>query len=215
MSSGVETVAASAPSEPAPELRRLARGGTLNLVGFVLSGVFAFALAIVVTRLVGARGAGTFFAAVAVFTILSNITELGADTGIVRYVARLREQGRGSELASLVRIALIPAAVLATVAGAATVIWAVPLADVFSRSDPAEVASYLRVFGWCIPLATISTIALAGTRGFGSMRAFVAIDSISVPALKPTLILVAASSGSAPVADAAAATTPATGTTTP
>jgi O-antigen/teichoic acid export membrane protein len=195
VSSGVETVAASAPSEPAPELRRLARGGTLNLVGFVLSGLFAFALAIVVTRLVGARGAGTFFAAVAVFTIVSNITELGADTGIVRYVARLREQGRGSELASLMRIALIPAAVLATVAGAATVIWAVPLADVFSRSDPAEVATYLRVFGWCIPLATISTIALAGTRGFGSMRAFVAIDSISVPALKPTLILVAAIGG--------------------
>jgi O-antigen/teichoic acid export membrane protein len=195
VSSGVETVAAPAPSESVPELRRLARGGTLNLVGFVLSGLFAFVLAIVVTRLVGARGAGTFFAAVAVFTILSNITELGADTGIVRYVARLREQGRGSELPSLMRIALVPAAVLATVAGAATVIWAVPLADVFSRSDPAEVASYLRVFGWCIPLATISTIALAGTRGFGSMRAFVAIDSVSVPALKPILILVAAVGG--------------------
>ena len=134
VSSEVETVAAPAASEPAPELRQLARGGTLNLVGFVLSGLFAFALAIVVTRLVGAHGAGTFFAAVAVFTILSNITELGADTGIVRYVARLREQRRGSELASLMRIALIPAAVLATVAGAATVIWAVPLADVFSRS---------------------------------------------------------------------------------
>jgi O-antigen/teichoic acid export membrane protein len=75
-----------------PELRRLARGGALNLVGYLVSGVLAFGLAVVVTRIVGARGAGVFFAAVAVFTILSNITELGADTGIVRFVARLREQ---------------------------------------------------------------------------------------------------------------------------
>jgi O-antigen/teichoic acid export membrane protein len=195
VSSPVETVAAPAAHEPAPELRRLARGGTLNLVGFVLSGIFAFLLAIVVTRLVGARGAGIFFAAVAVFTILSNITELGADTGIVRYVARLREQGRQRELPSLMRIALVPAAILATVAGVATVVWAVPIADVFSRSDPAEVATYLRIFGLIIPLTTISTIALAGTRGFGSMRAFVGIDSVAVPILKPTLILIAAIGG--------------------
>ena len=195
MSSPVETVAAPAAQEPAPELRRLARGGTLNLVGFVLSGVFAFLLAIVVTRLVGARGAGIFFAAVAVFTILSNVTELGADTGIVRYVARLREQGRQRELPTLMRIALVPAAILATIAGVATVVWAAPIADVFSRSDPAEVASYLRIFGWIIPLTTISTIALAGTRGFGSMRAFVGIDSVAVPILKPMLILIAAVGG--------------------
>ena len=195
MSSPVETVAAPAEQEPAPELRRLARGGTLNLAGFVLSGIFAFVLAIVVTRLVGARGAGIFFAAVAVFTIVSNVTELGADTGIVRYVARLREQGRQRELPSLVRIALGPAAILATLAGVATVVWAVPLADVFSRSDPAEVATYLRIFGLVIPLTTISTIALAGTRGFGSMRAFVGIDSVAVPILKPALILVSAVGG--------------------
>jgi len=193
--SRVDTVAAPAATEPAPELRRLARGGTLNLVGFIASGVFAFGLAVVVTRLVGARGAGIFFAAVAVFTILSNVTELGADTGIVRYIARLREQGRQRELPSLVRIALVPAAVLATIAGIATVVWAVPLADLFSRSDPAAVASYLRIFGWVIPLTTISTVALAGTRGFGSMRAFVGIDSIAVPVLKPALILIAAAGG--------------------
>lgn len=195
MSSPVETVAAPSTREPAPELRRLARGGTLNLVGFVLSGVFAFLLAIVVTRLVGARGAGIFFAAVAVFTILSNITELGADTGIVRYIARLREQGRQRELPSLMRIALVPAAILSTLAGLATVVWAVPIADVFSRSNPAEVATYLRIFGWIVPLTTISTIALAGTRGFGSMRAFVGIDSVAVPILKPMLILFAAIGG--------------------
>jgi O-antigen/teichoic acid export membrane protein len=178
-----------------PELRRLARGGALNLVGYVVSGVLAFGLAVVVTRIVGARGAGVFFAAVAVFTILSNITELGADTGIVRFIARLREQGRRGDLRPLVWVALVPAVAVATLVGIATVVWAEPIAEVLSRSDPADVATYLRIFGPFIPLATAATVALAGTRGFGTMRPFVAIQSIATPALKPVLILFAAIGG--------------------
>ncbi|MEP6758538.1 MAG: oligosaccharide flippase family protein [Actinomycetota bacterium] len=186
-----------APRPPAkvPELRRLARGGALNLVGYIVSGILSFALAVVVTRLVGARGAGIFFAAIAVFTILANITELGADTGVVRFVARLREQDRRGDLRPLMWIALVPSVAVATVAGLATVVWAAPIAGVLSRSNPAEVASYLRIFGWFIPPATAATVALAATRGFGTMRPFVAIQSIATPALKPILILLAAIGG--------------------
>ncbi len=180
---------------PVPELRRLARGGSLNLAGYIVSGVLTFVLAVIVTRLMGAHGAGVFFAAVAVFTIMSNITELGADTGIVRFVARLLEQGRRAEVPALVRIAFVPALIFSTIAGIATVVWAVPLADVLSRSDPQEVAAYLRIFGWFIPAATIAAIALAGTRGFGTMRPFVAIQSIGMPAIKPVAILGAAIGG--------------------
>ena len=190
-----DQVLAPRPAPEVPELRRLARGGALNLVGYVVSGVLAFGLAVVVTRIVGARGAGVFFAAVAVFTILSNITELGADTGIVRFIARLREQGRHGDLRPLVWVALVPAVAVATVVGIATVVWAEPIAEVLSRSDPADVATYLRIFGPFIPLATAATVALAGTRGFGTMRPFVAIQSIATPALKPVLILLAAIGG--------------------
>ena len=84
---------------------------------------------------------------------------------------------------------------VATLAGIATVIWAEPIAEVLSRSDPEDVATYLRIFGPFIPLATAATIALAGTRGFGTMRPFVAIQSIATPALKPVLILLAAIGG--------------------
>ena len=190
-----DQVVAPHPAPEVPELRRLARGGALNLVGYIVSGVLALALAIVVTRLVGAQGAGVFFAAVAVFTIVSNVTELGADTGVVRFIARLREQDRHGDLRALVWIALVPAVAIATFAGLATVIWAAPIADVLSRSNPADVASYLRIFGWFIPAATAATVALAATRGFGTMRPFVAIQSIATPALKPILILLAAIGG--------------------
>ena len=178
-----------------PELRRLARGGALNFVGFIVSGVLAFMLAIVVTRLVGASGAGVFFAAVAVFTIVSNVSELGADTGVVRFVARLQEQGRRADLRPIVWVALVPAGTLAALVGLATVVWAGQIAGALSRSNPDDVAAYLRIFGWFIPVATIATVALAATRGFGTMRPFVAIQSIGLPALKPVLIVVAAIGG--------------------
>ena len=190
-----DQVVAPRPEPEVPELRRLARGGALNLVGYIVSGVLAFALAVVVTRIVGARGAGVFFAAVAVFTILSNVTELGADTGIVRFIARLRAQDRRGDLRPLIWVAMVPAVVVATLAGLATMVWAEPIAGVLSRSNPADVATYLRIFGPFIPLATAATVALAGTRGFGTMRPFVAIQSIATPALKPILILIAAIGG--------------------
>jgi O-antigen/teichoic acid export membrane protein len=193
---GTDQVVAPRPEAVAtPELRRLARGGALNLAGYVVSGVLAFLLAIVVTRLVGASGAGVFFAAIAVFTIVSNVTELGADTGVVRFMARLKELGRRADLRPTIWVALVPAAVVATLAGLALVVWAMPIADVVSRSNPDEVAAYLRIFGWFIPAATIAAVALAATRGFGTMRPFVAIQSIGLPALKPLLIVLAAIGG--------------------
>ena len=186
-----DQVAAPRPTTEVPELRRLARGGALNLVGYVVSGVLAFALAVVVTRLVGARGAGIFFAAVAVFTILSNITELGADTGAVRFIARLREQGRFGDLRPLVWIALVPSVAVATLAGIATLIWAEPIANVLSAPTPPKwpptCGSSPHLSRWRRPRPS-----RLGHRGLGTMRPFVAIQSIATPSLKPILILVAA-----------------------
>lgn len=177
------------------ELRALARGGTLNLAGFVVSGVLGFVLAIVVTRSMGARGAGVFFAAVAVFTILANVTELGADTGAVRFISRLRGLGRHGDLRRTVVVALVPSALAGLAAGIATLVWAEPLADAFSRRDPGDVARFLRLIAPFLPLATVGTVAMAATRGFGTMKPFVFIENVGKPALKPVFILALAIGG--------------------
>src|SRR5207248_11587968 len=78
----------------------LARGGALSLVGSVVTGILAFALVVVVTRTLHPGGAGAFFEAVALFTIISNTAELGADTGLVREVSQSVALGRVQELRS-------------------------------------------------------------------------------------------------------------------
>ncbi|HEV8421391.1 MAG TPA: hypothetical protein VGR13_08565, partial [Actinomycetota bacterium] len=89
-------------AEPVPaiaslrsDLSSLARGGALNLVGSLAGGALSFLLAVVVTRGLHPAGAGVFFEAVALFTILANTCEVGADTGLVRGVSRALALDRG------------------------------------------------------------------------------------------------------------------------
>ncbi|MFD0540563.1 hypothetical protein ACFQY7_48950 [Actinomadura luteofluorescens] len=80
------------------DLREFARGGAIGLVSSVIAAASGFLLTVVVARTLGVAEAGVFFVVVALFTIVAEIAELGADTGLVRTTARLRALGRVDEL---------------------------------------------------------------------------------------------------------------------
>ena len=178
----------SAAAAPPRELRTLARGGTLNTVGFAIAGLLGFVLTVVVTREVGSSGAGVFFSAIAVFTILTQVAKLGADTGIVRFVSAYLARGQVRDVAPAIRIAVVPAALGGLVAAIVAIGLAGPTAAVFARDRTDDVADLLRLLGPYLPFATVSVVVLAATRAY-SMRPFVAIESVGKPALKPALIV--------------------------
>src|SRR5205823_3649742 len=66
------------------DLSILARGSSFVVGGNLVNGVLRLAIAVLVARGLGASGAGALWIAAAVFAILSQIAELGADTGLVR-----------------------------------------------------------------------------------------------------------------------------------
>ncbi len=172
-----------------PHLSALARGGALNLIGLVVSGVMQIVLTIVVARGLKAEGTGAFFEAVALFTILANVGELGADTGLVRMLPRYRALGRAPDLPVAVRTALWPVFLVCVGLGAWTWVLAPELASVLAPGNHGPVVqSYLRTLAPFIPLAAVSTVALAGTRGMGTMAPFVWIQNVLVPALRPVLV---------------------------
>lgn len=184
-------VAAPSPPRPAADLARLARGGTLNVLGLVISAVMQLALTVLVARGLGAGGTGAFFEAVALFTILSNVGELGADTGLVRMLSRYQALGRQQDLAATVRVALWP--VSAFCLGLAVAAWlaAPPLAAALSPGHHQEVETYLRTLIPFIPVAAAATVALAGTRGMGTMAPFVWIQNVLLPSVRPVLVALA------------------------
>jgi O-antigen/teichoic acid export membrane protein len=172
------------------ELAILARGGTLTLAGSIASSLLGFALVVVIARgFHGARSAGVLFEVIALFTILANTAELGADTGLVRMVATYRATGRTRDVRPTIRVALWPVLALSSATAAAVYLFAPQLARVFiHEGSRLDAIRYLRVLAPFLPMASATTVLLSGARGFGTMVPYVAILNVGVPGLRPLLI---------------------------
>jgi O-antigen/teichoic acid export membrane protein len=178
------------------DLATLARGGALNLVGAVATGLLHFALLVVVTRGLRAEGTGAFYEAVALFLILSSAAALGADVGLSRMVPRYRALGRARDLRRGLAVSLWPVAAAGSLLGAASFVWAPELADLFvRRGDPARLAELLGVFALFVPVSALSLAVFAATRGFATIRPTVYLDKLVRPALQPLLVLAAVLAG--------------------
>jgi O-antigen/teichoic acid export membrane protein len=189
-------VADTTTQETRRDLSRLARGWLLSLVGVISSGVFTFIFGIVIARGLGASGAGVFFSAVALFTIMAAAAQFGASTGLIRSIARFRALGQVNAIRPTLSAALLPVVLTGIVLGALLFALADDIAGLVLDGSAAETAGrYLRVFAPVLPLAVASTAVLGATRGFGTMIPLVAIEHIGKAILRPGLALIALASG--------------------
>lgn len=90
------------------DLRRLARGSSLNLAGSFVAVLVNLLLPIMVTRRLVSDDAGAFFSVTALFSILIGIGSVGADVGVLWNLPRAKALDRTSEVPSVIRIALVP-----------------------------------------------------------------------------------------------------------
>lgn len=84
------------------------RAAGIGLVGGVTGAAANLAVAILVGHSLGTEGAGRFFTAVALFLIVANVLELGADTALVRFVAAALALDRPGQVRILLRVGVIP-----------------------------------------------------------------------------------------------------------
>ena len=176
---GVSPEVAAEESASSADISAMARGGLLNLVGAAATGLFTFALVTVLTRGLGAAGYGAFVSAMGLFTVLSNTAELGADTGLIRTISRLRALDRTQDIRRTVYIAVIPPLVVGTLFGAAMWLWAPQLAHIFGARGMAPF----------LPAGGVVLVLLAGTRGFGTMVPTVVVDRVGRPLVQVLLAL--------------------------
>ena len=172
------------------DISAMARGGLLNLVGAAATGLFTFALVTVLTRGLGAAGYGAFVSAMGLFTVLSNTAELGADTGLIRTISRLRALDRVRDIRRTVYIAVIPPLVVGTLFGVAMWLWAPQLAHIFGRGQGSDqIAEFARWMAPFLPAGGVVLVLLAGTRGFGTMVPTVVVDRVGRPLVQVLLAL--------------------------
>jgi O-antigen/teichoic acid export membrane protein len=166
------------PGRTDSALVALARGTGLTLVGGVASVALGFALTLVVTRGLGAGGAGVFYVASGIFAILATLSMLGADIGCVRMVARYWAFGRVRELRTIIAVAVAPVFVLSTLVALAGVLLSGRAGDVF---DTGDVTSALRVLLPVLPFAVVFAVVIGATRGLGTMVPHFATEQLGKP----------------------------------
>lgn len=183
-------------AERRSHFREFARGGAIGLVGSVVAAAAGFVLTVVVARVLGPAQTGVFFTVVALFMILTEVTELGADTGLVRSTARLRALGRVGDLRRVVVAALVPVLAVGAVTGLAVFALAPWLAGLLVDAAHRDDAVFLlRVCGPVLAVSAARNVALSGTRGMGDLAAFTVQANVITPLSRPVLVIVAAALG--------------------
>lgn len=173
----------------ASELRILSRGSSFGLIGQCSNLVLAFCFSLVVSRLFHAQGTGTFFEALAIFIIASNVSDLGADDGLAWAVPRLRAEQRTADVRRLLPIAFVPVLVVSSCLALALFCLAAPIAHLFTHGVRAShLGSFIRILAPFIPVAALVQVVLPGTRGFDRVWPLAGIWLFLTPFLRVLLL---------------------------
>lgn len=157
----------------------MARAGGLNVAGAVIGSVGGFLLTGAMTNVMTPAQAGTVFATTTAFLIVVAITQLGTESGMVRWLPAKIATDRVDQVPAILRAGLVPVLLISATA-AALIWWQAPL---FARlavrgHDLDEVAAQVRMLAPFIPVAAGLNVVLAATRGFRDMRPTVVVESL-------------------------------------
>ena len=182
-------VASSERSGPAGGLSGasvvVARSSLVNLVAMVLGASMSFGLVVLASRWLQPHGAGVFFELIALFTILSNTFELGADTGLTRWISRARAIGGIADVRRIVVIAVIPVALVGAAAAVGLWLAAPQVSRLLLHGIPvAAGATDIRFIAPLVPLGALSAVIVDGVRGFGRMWPYLMIEGLGKPAVR-------------------------------
>lgn len=164
-----------------------ARSSGLSFLGSLISAVAGFALSLVLARTLGPSGSGIVFQMISIFTIAGAFAKLGLDTTAVWLLPRLNADLRADERRAIA-ILLLGALGGGIVTGLVVFLVAPLLSN---GSD--DLVHLTRVAALFMPFSSVSTVALAVTRGLGGIRNYVLIGSIGLPIGRLAAVYVAAS----------------------
>ncbi|MEI7055314.1 hypothetical protein WBG06_05800 [Nocardioides sp. CCNWLW239] len=145
--------------------------------------VATFGLSAVVGNLLGAAGAGEFFQVTAVFTIVSSISVLGAETTMVRMTSRAMALGKQVELRTIAFVGVLPPVTVAALAGVALWVWP-EVAQSLVAVPGEDGVRLVRAIGLALPFAVLLAVCSGGVRGLGKPVAATSLQSLALPGLR-------------------------------
>ncbi len=141
----------------------LGAAAVANLVGGASGAVVNLVLAALVGRHLGVEGSGVYFLVVAVFVVVANTAELGADTGLVRFVAATRARGRVEDTGWVVRTAVGPV----LVGGALAVLASLTALALGVSRGAGDTLTYPLLQNLLLPAGRVVAVGVAVLAGWG------------------------------------------------
>lgn len=178
-------------TDPQPELRRLARGGLGGLLAALVSGVGGILFIAIATKSFSRSEAGEVFTLTSYFLIALALATLGSETTVTRFIA-VKLSAQREHIGAVTSSIMLPVLITSTALAAVTWFALPALLEPTSYRGAVDEAKLLAAF---LPIAAVSNVTLSATRGFGTVRQTILIESLLRQGLQPLLALVAALAG--------------------
>lgn len=185
---GSLTLGQEEPSISARSLNRAARGSIVNVAGAGISAFANLALTVVVARVASQIDAGVFFSAISIFLLVDSLGQLGTNAGLVYFLSGARARGELRHSRAVMKTAAIPVLIVAVMMGTLLFLLSNPLGSLLSPGREEQFAHYMRIMAFFLPCAAAMNLALSGSRGLGTMKAYASIDQVSRPLLQLGLV---------------------------
>lgn len=169
------------------EVRGVARGGGLNLVGAGFKQALSFAITYLLARFLGQVDSGLYFQAFAIFALAGVLASGGFTQSLTRFVAVHRADGDQAALRGTLRLGLVVAVGAASFLGAALFAFSPWLADAAFHDPRLEVP--LRLVALALPASVFTDCALAATQGFKTMAAYARVNFFFEPTMRLLLTI--------------------------
>lgn len=169
------------------DIARIAKGGSLNLVGSVVAQASALAVTLLIGRRLGEHALGIYAQVFAFLPLLGLLSLAGFRAGMTRFVAMYRAGGDDAAVVGTVRFGLACSIASGFILAACLYATAAPMSRLLD--DPA-LQNPLRIAACALPFSVLGEAARSATQGFGTMRYFAGIGLIVEPLLRALLTVV-------------------------
>lgn len=159
-------------------IRKAAKGGGIAFIGNVIHKVLRFLLEILLARVLGAGGYGSYSLGLGLAMIGSKISMLGLSNGVVRFAALYKGAGNLKRVKGTLNLAFLITTLSSITAGGLLFLLSGYLSEMFHMP---ELVSVLRIFAFAFPFYVITLMIGNAARAFQEIKYEVMVTNICRP----------------------------------
>ncbi len=165
-----------------------AKGGGVSFVGRIFEYIVRFVFGILIARVIGVEQYGLYTLAITVSLVATNLSMLGLQTGMVRFLPEKIREGDEKSIWGIIQVCIGLPALISILLSLGIFILAEPLASILFH-DP-RIIPLLQIASFLVPLDTLASMAYVITISYKQPKYSVIANNILAPLIK--LLLAAA-----------------------